>query len=54
MEFLSGSFIVLMAVLSTDGFILTLLPRMAAGAIIPVLAKVFFWYGMSINKKTNQ
>jgi hypothetical protein len=37
-----------------DGFILTLLPRIAAGAIIPVLAKVFFWYGMGVNKKTNQ
>ncbi|MCL5876791.1 MAG: hypothetical protein M1540_03160 [Candidatus Bathyarchaeota archaeon] len=41
-------------VTGSDGFILTLLPRIAAGAIIPVLAKVFFWYGMGVNKKTNQ
>src|SRR5450756_2524983 len=26
-----------------DGFLLSLLPRVACGAIIPVIAKVFFW-----------
>ena len=37
-----------------DGFLLSVLPRIACGAIIPVIAKVFFWYGMGANKKTNQ
>lgn len=37
-----------------DGFLLSLLPRVACGAIIPVIAKVFFWYGMGANKKTNE
>jgi hypothetical protein len=37
-----------------DGFLLTLLPRIACGAIIPALAKVLFWYGININKKTNE
>ena len=36
-----------------DGFLLTVLPRVACGAIIPVIAKVFFWYGMGVNKKAN-
>jgi hypothetical protein len=36
-----------------DGFLLTVLPRIACGAIIPIIAKVFFWYGMGANKKTN-
>ena len=36
-----------------DGFLLTVLPRIACGAIIPVIAKVFFWYGMGVNKKEN-
>ncbi|MGD0070810.1 MAG: hypothetical protein ABSB71_04540 [Candidatus Bathyarchaeia archaeon] len=36
-----------------DGFLLTLLPRIACGAIIPVIAKVFFWYGVGVNKKAN-
>ncbi len=36
-----------------DGFLLTLLPRIACGAIIPVIAKVFFWYGVGLNKKAN-
>jgi len=30
-----------------DGLLLSLLPRIACGAIIPVLAKVFFWYGIA-------
>jgi hypothetical protein len=34
-----------------DGFLLTVLPRTATGAIIAVLAKVFHWYGMGTNKK---
>jgi hypothetical protein len=41
-------------VTGASGFILTLLPRLACGAIIPVVAKVFFWYGMAANKKINQ
>jgi hypothetical protein len=36
-----------------DGFLLTVLPRVACGAIIPVVAKVFMWYGMAMNRKTN-
>ena len=36
-----------------DGFLLTLLSRIACGAIIPVIAKVFFWYGVGLNKKAN-
>ncbi len=35
------------------GILLSVLPRIACGIIIPVIAKVFFWYGMSINNKTN-
>jgi hypothetical protein len=34
-----------------DGFLLNVLPRIALGALIPVVAKVFFWYGMGENKK---
>jgi hypothetical protein len=37
-----------------DGLALTLLPRIACGAIIAVIAKVFHWYGMGVNKKINQ
>ena len=33
------------------GFLLTVLTRTACGVIIPVIAKVFMWYGMAINKK---
>jgi len=36
-----------------DGFLLTVLSRTACGAIIPVIAKVFMWYGMAMNKKQN-
>jgi len=32
------------------GFLLTVLTRTACGVIIAVIAKVFIWYGMSINK----
>ena len=30
-----------------DGFLLTVVTRTACGAIIPVIAKVFMWYGMN-------
>jgi hypothetical protein len=36
-----------------DGFLLTVLSRTACGAIIPVIAKVFMWYGMAMDKKQN-
>ncbi len=29
-----------------DGLLFTVLPRMAVGALIPVVAKVFVWYGI--------
>ena len=32
-------------VTGTDGFLLTLLSRVACGLIVPVIAKVFMWYG---------
>ena len=41
-------------VTGTNGFLLTVLTRVACGALIPVIAKVFFWYGMGANKKTNE
>ncbi|MCW4044397.1 MAG: hypothetical protein NWE94_02625 [Candidatus Bathyarchaeota archaeon] len=34
-----------------DGFLLTVLSRTAAGVIIPIIAKVFMWYGVAMNKK---
>jgi hypothetical protein len=34
-----------------DGFLLNVLPRILCGVLIPVIAKVFFWYGMGVNKK---
>src|SRR3972149_7637507 len=34
-----------------DGFLLTVLTRTACGAIIPIIAKVFMWYGVTLNKK---
>ena len=36
-----------------DGFLLTVLTRIACGAIIPIIAKVFMWYGVTLNKKPN-
>ena len=30
-----------------DGFLITVLSRTACGAIIPIIAKVFMWYGIS-------
>lgn len=35
-----------------DGFLLTVLPRIATGVIIAVLAKVFTWYGLNRNPNT--
>jgi hypothetical protein len=32
-------------VTGTDGFLLTVLSRVACGLIVPVIAKVFMWYG---------
>jgi len=34
-----------------DAFLLTVLTRTAAGVIIPVIAKVFMWYGVAMHKK---
>ena len=34
-----------------DGFLLTVLSRTAAGVIIPIIAKVFMWYGVAMKKK---
>lgn len=36
-----------------DGVLFTVLPRLACGALIPVIGKVFFWYGMGVTKKIN-
>jgi hypothetical protein len=33
------------------GFALTVLPRIAVGAIIPIIAKVFMWYGFVPHKR---
>jgi hypothetical protein len=33
------------------GFLLTVLSRTACGAIVPVIAKVFMWYGVTTAKK---
>lgn len=37
-----------------DGFLLTVLPRTACGAIIPIIAKVFMWYGVTMDKNQIQ
>jgi hypothetical protein len=37
-----------------DGFLLNVLPRILCGVLIPVIAKVFFWYGMGVNKRTKE
>jgi hypothetical protein len=37
-----------------NGFLLSVLTRIACGAVIPVVAKVFFWFGMGANKKTKE
>jgi hypothetical protein len=33
-----------------DAFLLTVLTRTAAGVIIPIIAKVFMWYGIAMHK----
>jgi len=33
-----------------DGFLLTVLTRAATGVIIPIIAKVFMWYGVAMRK----
>lgn len=40
-------------VTGTNGFLLTVLTRIACGSLIAVVAKIFFWYGMGLNKKIN-
>lgn len=40
-------------VTGVEGFLLTVLPRVASGVIIPAIAKVFMWYGVAINRKPN-
>ena len=35
------------------GFAINVATRIAAGAIVPIIAKVFMWYGMAMNKKQN-
>ncbi|MCW4006096.1 MAG: hypothetical protein NWF04_05825 [Candidatus Bathyarchaeota archaeon] len=35
-----------------DGFLLTVLTRIATGVIIAVIAKVFIWYGVAFSRKT--
>lgn len=37
-----------------DGFLLSVLTRTAAGVVVPIIAKVFVWYGMDIGRKQNQ
>jgi hypothetical protein len=37
-------------VTGTEGFLLTVLTRTACGLIVPVIAKVFMWYGAFQNK----
>lgn len=36
-----------------DGFLLTVLTRTACGAVVAIIAKVFFWYGMAVAKNPN-
>ncbi len=38
-------------VTGTYGFLLTVFARTACGAIIPIIAKAFTWYGLSIGRK---
>ena len=35
------------------GFLLTVLARTACGALVPVIAKVFMWYGVTAAKKSD-
>ena len=41
-------------VTGVDAILYNILPRMLMGVIIAIVAKVFFWYGMGVNKKANQ
>jgi hypothetical protein len=34
-----------------DGFLLNVLPSMLCGVIVPIIAKVFYWYGIGVSKK---
>jgi hypothetical protein len=36
-----------------SGFLLTVLSRTACGVIVPVIAKIFRWFGISMNKNPN-
>jgi hypothetical protein len=36
--------------IGADAFLLTVLSRAAAGVIIPIIAKVFMWYGVAMHK----
>jgi hypothetical protein len=36
--------------IGVDAFLLTVLTRTAAGVIIPIIAKVFMWYGVALHK----
>ena len=54
---LSGIFLFAMFHLSSlnvitglDGFLITVLTRTATGIVIPIIAKVFMWYGINANK----
>jgi hypothetical protein len=38
-------------VTGVEGFLLTVLTRTATGVVVAIIAKVFMWYGMAINKK---
>jgi len=40
-------------VTGVNAVLYNVLPRMLMGVIIPVVAKVFFWYGMGIHKHPN-
>ena len=40
-------------VTGVDGFLLTVLTRTACGAIMPVIAKVFMWYGVNAIQHRN-
>jgi hypothetical protein len=40
-------------VTGVGGFLLTVLTRTACGVIIAVIAKVFMWYGVTLNKAVN-
>jgi len=40
-------------VTGVDGFLLTVLARTACGAVIPVIAKIFMWYGATARSALN-